>query len=85
MERFGGRGACIVAVGMLTLAAGLGTNYRMRCRTENPTFRPGYSPILPRGDARRICALVPAHQVPGGNACDAVSNDTAFFVLWFSA
>ncbi|MBK9335390.1 MAG: MFS transporter [Lewinellaceae bacterium] len=30
--------ASIVAVGVLTLAAGLGANYRMRCRTENPTF-----------------------------------------------
>jgi len=30
--------AGIVAVGVLTLAAGLGANYRMRCRTENPTF-----------------------------------------------
>jgi MFS family permease len=28
----------IIAVGVLTLAAGLGANYRMRCRTENPTF-----------------------------------------------
>ncbi len=28
----------IVAVGLLTLAAGLGANYRMRCRTENPAF-----------------------------------------------
>lgn len=38
MERFGGIPASIVAVGVLTLAAGLGANYRMRCRTENPTF-----------------------------------------------
>jgi len=30
--------ASIVAVGVLTLAAGLGANYRMRCRTDNPTF-----------------------------------------------
>lgn len=30
--------ASIVAVGMLTLATGLGANYRMRCRTDNPTF-----------------------------------------------
>jgi len=30
--------ASIVAVGLITLAAGLGANYRMRCRTENPTF-----------------------------------------------
>ena len=28
----------IVAVGVLTLAAGLGANYRMRCHTDNPTF-----------------------------------------------
>lgn len=30
--------ASIVAVGVLTLAAGFGANYRMRCRTGNPTF-----------------------------------------------
>lgn len=30
--------ASIIAVGVLTLAAGLGANFRMRCRTENPTF-----------------------------------------------
>ncbi|MBK8920699.1 MAG: MFS transporter [Saprospirales bacterium] len=28
----------IIAVGGLTLAAGLGANYRMHCRTGNPTF-----------------------------------------------
>lgn len=28
----------IVAIGILTFAAGLGANYRMRCRTENPTL-----------------------------------------------
>jgi len=30
--------ASIVVVGVLTLAAGFGANYRMRCHTDNPTF-----------------------------------------------
>jgi len=33
-----GISAGFVAVGALTFATGLGANYRMRCRTDNPTF-----------------------------------------------